>query len=298
MVSPAGVKISSTGLSKPPPASHSSPVPSGRTRQMRDARPLYSRPSLVLNVEAVAAIREVEIAVRPEERPVQTGGIGRHRPAGNHDFALVGDAVAIGVVEAQQIGRRGDVEAAAIPDGAGRERQVVGEDRGCGRKRRRRCDLRACGCCSRDAAAICWSLSVLPEDSQRNRRPRSSNVPIIGYELSSGPAANSTLNPAGTRIAGRPVAPDGVCAPKSMSAAAALNRMVPASGAQNLRKVNRVTSKRFPCSSEMLSRLGRTAQTGASEKPARCYRSAGQPGDADKSRCPIPELAGEADVSG
>ena len=47
-VSPVGRKTSSTGLSKPPPDTHSSPVPSGRTRQMREAFPWNSRPSLAL----------------------------------------------------------------------------------------------------------------------------------------------------------------------------------------------------------------------------------------------------------
>ena len=46
-VSPVGRKVSSTGLSNPPPETHSMPVPSGRTRQMRDAMPLNLRPSLV-----------------------------------------------------------------------------------------------------------------------------------------------------------------------------------------------------------------------------------------------------------
>src|SRR4051794_19728272 len=82
-----------------------------------------------------------------------------------------------------------------------------------------------------------------------NRRPRSSKVPIIGYELNSGPAASSTLKPGGTRIALRPVVPAGVRAANSMNEAAAVNRIVAARGAQNLRKlqlVNPVPSGRFP----------------------------------------------------
>src|SRR5438094_823197 len=38
-VSPVGRKTNSTGLSKPPPDTHSRPVPSGCTRQMREAFP-------------------------------------------------------------------------------------------------------------------------------------------------------------------------------------------------------------------------------------------------------------------
>ena len=48
----------------------------------------------------------------------------------------------------------------------------------------------------------------------------------------------------------------------------------------------------------MLSRFGQSRKSGAPEKSARSYRSARQPGDADKFRCPIPELAGEADLRG
>ena len=103
-----------------------------------------------------------------------------------------------------------------------------------------------------------------------NSRPRSSNVPIIGYELSSGPAASSTLNPGGTRSA----LEAGQCRPEcvrpnSMNEAAALNRIVATRGAQNLRKlqlVNRVPSGRFPCSSEMLSRLVRGAPINLSSR--------------------------------
>ena len=46
-------------------------------------------------------------------------------------------------------------------------------------------------------------FALLPDDSAINNRPRSSKVPIIGYELSSGPAASSALNPGGTWIAPR-----------------------------------------------------------------------------------------------
>ena len=47
-VSPVGKKTSSTGLSKPPPATHSRPVPFGRTRQIREASPNTVRILLTL----------------------------------------------------------------------------------------------------------------------------------------------------------------------------------------------------------------------------------------------------------
>ena len=80
------------------------------------------------DIEAVAAIAQVEPAVRTHERTVQTGRIGREVPAVNDHFAMVGHAVVIRVVETDQIGWGRNIEAAAIPDGACGERKVVRED--------------------------------------------------------------------------------------------------------------------------------------------------------------------------
>src|SRR5688500_7332066 len=48
IVSPDGINASSTGLSNPPPAIDSRPVPSGRHRQIRALVPFRVSPSFVL----------------------------------------------------------------------------------------------------------------------------------------------------------------------------------------------------------------------------------------------------------
>src|SRR5206468_750175 len=50
---------------------------------------------LRLDVKAVAAISQVQPAVRPEKRTVQTGRVGGHRPARDDNFLHVGDTVSV-----------------------------------------------------------------------------------------------------------------------------------------------------------------------------------------------------------
>ena len=73
-------------------------------------------------------VREVEPAVGAEEGTVQTGGVGRQRPSGDHHVAPVGHTITIGVLEPEQVGRRGHIECIAIPHGAGGQGEMIGED--------------------------------------------------------------------------------------------------------------------------------------------------------------------------
>ncbi len=59
---------------------------------------------------------------------MQRRAVRVQRPAGHDDFAAVGHAVAVGVVEAQEIGGRSDVEASAIPQRPHGHADLVGEN--------------------------------------------------------------------------------------------------------------------------------------------------------------------------
>src|SRR5215471_17590953 len=112
-----------------------------------------------------------------------------------------------------------------------------------------------------------------------NRRPRSSKVPIIGYELSSGPAASSTLNPGGTCIAPSPVTPAGSRTAKSTNDAAALNKTVAISPKLKRRKFDLL--KMVPlraCVTRNSSGLRATAPFGSDRDPCcRLPRALGNP---------------------
>ena len=69
-----------------------------------------------MNVEAVASVRQVKVPVGAEDRTVQAGGIRREIPARDHHFPDLGYAVVVAIFETKQVGRRGDIQAAAIPD--------------------------------------------------------------------------------------------------------------------------------------------------------------------------------------
>ena len=81
------------------------------------------------DVIAVPSVGEIQPTVGTEEGAMETGGIRRKMPAGNDDLALVGHAVTIGVRQADQVWRRGDVQTAAVPHGARRKCELVGENR-------------------------------------------------------------------------------------------------------------------------------------------------------------------------
>ena len=153
----------------PPVITARSPVPSGRRRKMcdgvRDER-LPAGPLVGLLGER--ALAPVDPAVRAEVRAVQVVGAAGQRLALEPLFALVGDAVAVGVGQLPDARRRGDVERAVEPHRAFGEHHLVGEDdAACRICRRRRC-LRAGRCDAGFSRAACRPC----RSSRRSRRRR------------------------------------------------------------------------------------------------------------------------------
>ena len=94
------------------------------------SQPVVRPPVLGMDVEAVPSVREVQVPVGAEDRTVQAGGIRREIPSRDHYFPDIGPAVVVSILETEQVGRRGDVQAAAIPDGPSRQGQFVRKDGG------------------------------------------------------------------------------------------------------------------------------------------------------------------------
>lgn len=85
---------------------------------------------LCLDFVSVAPVGEIEAPVGSEEGAVETRGV-EDVPTGEKDFAVVGDAVAVVVVEAEEVGRACDEEAALVPEYAHWEAEFGGEDCAC-----------------------------------------------------------------------------------------------------------------------------------------------------------------------
>ena len=83
---------------------------------------------LARNVVAVATVGEVEATIGAEEGAVEAGGV-EHVPAREEDFAMIGYAVAIGIVEAKEVRGACDEETALMPQHAHGQRQTFGENR-------------------------------------------------------------------------------------------------------------------------------------------------------------------------
>ena len=90
---------------------------------------VHERAVRLLHVMTLAAMRPVKAAIRVSPRTVDVGAVGRPLETAHQQLALVGHAVAVGVRELPDAGRRGHVERAVQPAGALRHRQAVGEDR-------------------------------------------------------------------------------------------------------------------------------------------------------------------------
>ena len=95
---------------------------------MRAPLPSRVSPSLRRDAEAAACVGEVQPTVRTQEGPAECRAVHVQRPAREHDLALVGHQVAVGVLQPQQMRSGGDEEAAVDECAALRERQLVGVD--------------------------------------------------------------------------------------------------------------------------------------------------------------------------
>ena len=88
------------------------------------------RAVLLFHFVALAAVTPVEPAIGMEERPVNVRRVARVFEAADDHLASVGHAVAVGVGQLPDAGRRRDVERAVEPDAALREGHLVGEHAG------------------------------------------------------------------------------------------------------------------------------------------------------------------------
>ena len=129
MRSPAAVKATSTGLSMPPVITISISPPDGRRRRMCDARVTSGGlPGPFVGLLGERALRPVDPAVGPGIRAVQIVGAAGERLSLEPFLAPIGHAVAVGIRQLPDAGRRGDVERAVEPHRAFREHHSIGED--------------------------------------------------------------------------------------------------------------------------------------------------------------------------